>query len=590
MFRPNVDHLQVPMFSSVDFLPAQVLKRLESSWAGTFYHQVFVRIDESIFAVLYSDGPSRPNIAINVLVGLETLKSGFGWTDEEMYDHFCFDVQVRYALGYRDLSDGYFALRTMYNFRDRVTQHMQKTGENLIDKAFEQVTDEQIAAFALQTGKLRTDSTQIASNIRAMSRLRLLVEVLQRVQRMLQEDDQERYANLFAPYIQGTSGQYTYRIKASEVDEHLQRIGELMDRLIGELCPAYAEEETYRLLQRVFQEHFTCEPDSDEPSTPPGAPSEQTSLRPKVGKELSANSLQSPDDVQATYREKGGKDYIGYVANLTETCEPKNDFQLIVKVQTESNNTDDAVMLAAALPELAERTDVDQMHTDGAYNSPDVDDLMREHHIEQIQTAIRGRKPSSDKLSLDDFEWQTDTEGRPEAVTCPHGQHADVTPGRKADCFRVAVPRATCETCPLVGQCPTLPLKRTPERVLRFSQHEVDLALRRQRSTQARASGQNLRAAVEATVRSVKHPFGNGKVPVRGKPRVSMVIVASALMSNLRRIHQHLVNQRRPKKGQGALEDQFSSTDQQSAFSFLSQLQVILSFVLSFRPAWAGQF
>ena len=99
--------------------------------------------------------------------------------------------------------------------------------------AVEQVTDEQIAAFALKTAKLRMDSTQIGSNIRAMSRLHLLVEVLQRVQRMLQEDDQERYGDLFAPYIRGTSGQYSYHIKASEVDEHLQRIGELMDKLIS---------------------------------------------------------------------------------------------------------------------------------------------------------------------------------------------------------------------------------------------------------------------------------------------------------------------------------------------------------------------
>jgi len=588
MFRPNVRHLQVPMFSSVDSLPAKALKRLESSWAGTFYHQVFMRIDESIFAVLYCDEPSRPNIPINVLVGLETLKSGFGWTDEEMYDHFCFDVQVRYALGYRDLGDGYFALRTMYNFRDRVTQHMKDSGENLIDKAFEQVTDDQITAFALQTGKLRTDSTQIGSNIREMSRLQLLVEVLQRVHRMLQENDREQYVDLFAPYIQGTSGQYTYRIKVSEVDEHLQRIGEVMEKLIGELYAAYAEEETYQLLQRVFREHFTYEPDSDKPSSPSDGSSEQTTLRPKAGQELSASSVQSPDDPQATYREKGGKDYIGYVANLTETCEPENDFQLIVKVQTESNTTDDAAMLADALPELVERTDVDQMYTDGAYNGPDVDDLMREHHIEQIQTAIRGRKPSPDKLSLDDFEWQIDTDERPEAVTCPHGQHADVTPGRKAERFRAAVDSATCETCPLFGQCPALPLKRTPERVLRFSQHDVDLALRRQRSMHARTSGQNLRAAVEATVRSVKHPFGNGKVPVRGKPRVSMVIVASALMSNLRRIHQHLVHQRRPKKGQGALAGRISGTDQQSALSFLSRLQVILRSVFPFRPAWAG--
>jgi hypothetical protein len=592
MFRPNVQHLQMPMFSSIDSMPAKVIERLESSWAETFYDQVFLRIDESLFSGLYSNEPSRPNIPINVLVGLETLKSGFGWTDEEMYDHFCFDVQVRYALGCRDLSEGYFALRTIYNFRDRVTRHMQETGENLIEKAFEQVTDEQMEAFALKTGKLRMDSTQVASNIREMSRLQLLVEVLQRVHRMLKEEDQARYADVFAPYLQGTSGQYTYRLKSSEIDEHLQRIGELMDKLIGELPAPYAEEETYQLLQRVFREHFTVESDAEGPPSPPGNPSAQTSLRlrPKAGEELSASSLQSPDDPQATYRQKRGEDYIGYVANLSETCDPENDFQLIVKVQTESNNTDDAAMLAQALPELVERTDVEQMHTDGGYNSPKVDDAMRQHHVEQIQTAIRGQKPSSDKLGLADFDWQTDAEGRPEALTCPHGQHANVGPGRKAHRFRASVPKAACETCPLSERCPTTPLKRTPERVLRFSQHEVDLALRRQRCDQARASGQNLRAAVEATVRSVKHPFGNGKVPVRGKPRVSMVVVASALMSNLRRIHRYLVNQNQPNEREKATEKQSDTAYQQSALSFLSLFQTIFRPIFRFQPAWAGQF
>jgi len=47
MFRPNVQHLQVPMFSSIHSLPARVMKRLESSWAETFYNQVLVRIDTS---------------------------------------------------------------------------------------------------------------------------------------------------------------------------------------------------------------------------------------------------------------------------------------------------------------------------------------------------------------------------------------------------------------------------------------------------------------------------------------------------------------------------------------------------------------
>ena len=194
MFRKNDQHLQFPLFSSIDSLPGKQLGRLEASWANTFYHEFFVRINEETFAVLYSNEPSRPNIPVNVQFGLEMLKAGFGWSDEELYDAFCYNVQVRYALGYRDLSAGHFELRTLYNFRQRLTKHMQETGENLVEKAFEQITDEQIDAFQLSTKKLRMDSTLVSSNIREMSRLQLLVEVVQRVYRILCANDQQRYA------------------------------------------------------------------------------------------------------------------------------------------------------------------------------------------------------------------------------------------------------------------------------------------------------------------------------------------------------------------------------------------------------------
>jgi len=74
------------------------------------------------------------------------------------------------------------------------------------------------------------------------------------------------------------------------------------------------------------------------------------------------------------------------------------------------------------------------------------------------------------------------------------------------------------------------------------------VALRRQRMADVRASRQNLRAAVEATVRSIKHPFGNGKMPVRGQPRVSIVMLGSAAMSNVRRIHRYLVGREEAKR------------------------------------------
>ena len=579
MFRKNEQHLQMSLFGSISSLPEKLQKRLENSWAGTFYREFFARIDEETFAVLYSDEPSRPNIPINVLVGLETLKSGFGWSDEEMYDHFCFDVQVRSALGCRDLSKGHFELRTVYNFRRRVAQHMQETGENLIEQAFEQVTGEQIAAFELKTNKLRMDSTLIASNMRQTTRLQLLVEVLQRVQRMLDEADRERYADDFAPYLKGSSGQYIYRIKGEAYDEHIQGVGELMRKLLEELPASYADELAYQVLQRVFKEHFVIE---------------EAALRAKENKELNASSLQSPDDWEATYRQKRGEGHIGYVTNVTETCHPDNSFQLIVKMQTESNSTDDASMLAEALPDLKERTDVNEMNTDGGYNSPEVDVAMRENQVTQIQTAIRGRKPSEEKLGLDDFHWDTNTDREPQTVTCPRGRQVEVRPGRKEHRYCAAFEAFGCEACPHSERCPVRPLKRKAEKVLRFSQRELDLALRRQRCADARASKQNLRAAVEATVRAVKHPFGNGKVPVRGNRRVSIVMIGSAAMNNVRRINRYLIGQTRAGGADKAIQGGTVSAQKHpvgSLFAFVwAQLRDRSWPVICFWPAMAYQF
>ncbi len=104
MFRKNDQHMQKPLFSGLNELPDKLREQLEASWAGTFYNEIFVRIDETNYEILYADDPSRPNTAVNVLVGLEMMKDGNGWSDQEMYENFCFNIQVRYALGLRNLT------------------------------------------------------------------------------------------------------------------------------------------------------------------------------------------------------------------------------------------------------------------------------------------------------------------------------------------------------------------------------------------------------------------------------------------------------------------------------------------------------
>ena len=252
--------------------------------------------------------------------------------------------------------------------------------------------------------------------------------------------------------------------------------------------------------------------------------------------------------------------------------------QLIVKVQVEPNTTDDAKMLAEALPELKERTGVDEMHTDGGYSSEDVDELMAELEVEQVQTAIRGAKPDPDAVGLEKFDWEIGDKGKPNRVTCPNGVQTHIIAGRSQDRYLAYFSIKKCAGCPFADKCPAEPLGRRAKRALRFSKQQFHVARRRQLSSQAKASGQNLRSAVEATVRSVKHPFRNGKVPVRGQPRVSMLIIGSAAMSNVRRICRYL----KDKNKSESLEKSKKSSSDNPVFHFLSRCSHFFSIFLAF--------
>jgi len=524
MFKENNQHLQPYLISNIRDLPEKQRSILDKSWSGTFYREVFCRIDEEPFSVLYVDFPSRPNAPINEIISLETLKAGHGWTDEEMWHHYMFDLQTRHALGLEQLGEVHFELRTVYNVRQRLSAYMQETGINLLEQAFEKITDEQIDAFDLKTGKLRMDSTQIASNIRQLGRVQLLVEVLQRVHRIITEADKTRYSETFSPYIKGHAGQYVYHMKREEINEHLQVIGETMQFLLRELKTEYSEELAYQVLARVFGEHFEVK---------------KISVAAKQNEDLSASSLQSPDDLEATYRKKRGTGYQGYTANLTETCDPENELQLITKVQVAPNNVDDTQLLAEALPDLKERTDLDTLYTDGGYGSPEIDDAMAENQVEQVQTAIRGRKPSSEKLHLSDFEIKQTEAGKPTQITCPNDQTVEVQTSSQRKSFVAHFELDDCQACPYAQVCSAKPGKRDPRRHLRFTQAQANVAQRRKRSQIHLEDGRNLRAGVEATVRQIKHPFSAGKLPVRGQFRVSCMMIGSAIMSNIRRIQRY---------------------------------------------------
>ncbi|MBC8507865.1 MAG: transposase [Chloroflexi bacterium] len=571
MFRKNTKHQQPALISAASELPEKQRKRLKASWAGVFYTEFFCRVDEEVFAVLYSEKASRPNVPVNVLVGLEALKAGFGWSDQELYEHYCYDLQVRYALGYDRLGDGDFEIRSLYYFRERLSKYNAAVGINLLEKAFEQITDAQIVDLKLRTGMQRMDSTQIASNIVSASRLQLLVEAVQRVERILNAEDRERLSETFAPYMKGSAGHYTYRVKGKEAQqEHLQKVGLAIHTLLQALKNSYAAEDAYQILERIFSENFHVI---------------ENSVRTKENSEITSDCLQSVDDIEATYRKKGTGHYKGYVANLTETCDPENELQLITKIQVAPNNVDDGQLLAEALPGLKERTDLDTMFTDGGYGSEVSDEALQAQDVKLIQTAIRGAQPRADKFSLADFDIQTDEDGKPATITCPQGQTIPVLAGRTTG-WQARFDPSLCATCPfqLSGRCRAKPQKRDPRYLITFTTKEMRAAKRRKDYLVYQNHSQNLRAAVEASVRSLKHPFPAGKLPVRGQFRVTCMAIASAATTNVRRIQRYLMAKKKQAKVEKSLQNEAEPATLASFFlAALRYLRFTLAFSSIFR-------
>jgi hypothetical protein len=536
MFQANEKHLQPGLLSHVETLSEKKRERLEQSWAGVFFSEVFCRIPEAVLAVLYCDVPSRPNVAVNVLLGLELLKSGFGWSDEELYDHFQFDMQVRYALGIHDLNTEDFELRTLYNFRSRLREHHLEHGVNLVERCIAQITAGQVTAFKLNTRLQRMDSTFIVSNIYDASRLHLLIEGVQRLAALLSEVEMALYAERLAPYTSRSAEQIVSRLPGRQASaEVLQQMGALLDSLLTTLAATQAEAQhpDYVNASRLFHDNYRIV----EQRVPVHV---QRVIETRSNDEIASGALQSFNDPEATYRRKQNKGYKGYVTNVTQTCAPENPLQLITLAQVAPNNVADTILLCEALPVLLEATELTTLYTDGGYGGEQSDLALQATPVTQIATGIKGATPTGDKYLLADFTLECNETGIPVWITCPANQRVVVLPGKQPASYVANFATVTCSSCPLLARCRVLPAQRAPDSTLRFTLTQFNAAQRRQRMRALLASGKNPRAAIEAVVRCVKHPFRQGKVPVRGRFRTTVMVVLSAAMVNMRAIHRYL--------------------------------------------------
>jgi len=612
MFRPNNEHRQRGAFEGANLLPEKLREKLEASWAGTFYREVFCRIDEEIFAGLYGEGPSRPNVPVNVLVALEILKSGFGWSDRELHEQLCFNLQVRHAVGMGDLGEEVFELRTLYNFRRRVREQEEETGEDLFEKVFQQVTDAQLKAIGREAEWQRIDSTQVMSNLAEQSRLELIIAVVQkiwdRLSERLSEEEREEWAERLSPYLEGCPHEVSFEISSEETEARLERLGGQLAELAEALAERAPKSEAYRLAKRTLREQYGFEPslefsseelpeEEDDPTgSEESAPETKTEeevpeeevpeeevpeeevpeeevpeeevpeedgsdyglaggsegIKPRPAEDISAESLQSPHDPEATYRRKNGEEYPGgYVVAVSETCDPESEVHMITDVQVGPNVTDDGELLKRSLEAQSERSVApEQMTVDGGFTGPVAEEACKTHQTNLRPTRIRGGQGDPDRLGWEDYEWiGGEKEGRPTGVVCPKGEKGTVESGEAEGRLIARFEPGACEGCPLLGGACRVE-KRRKGPTMYLSERSVKVARMRQG---LREKDRSVRAPVEATMRSLKRGLEGDKLPTRGLRRAKTVIYGAALMVNLRRLHRYREEKREQSRSAAAI-------------------------------------
>ena len=123
-------------------------------------------------------------------------------------------------------------------------------------------------------------------------------------------------------------------------------------------------------------------------------------------KQISAKSLQNPNDPDAEYRGKGGQKVKGYSTNITETTDEVGKPSLIIDVKVKGVSAADNGYLQDAVNSTKEVTgnDVSTIYADGAYQSDGNREFAKENQIDFVANGLQGK---TSRFDLNMTEEQT---------------------------------------------------------------------------------------------------------------------------------------------------------------------------------------
>lgn len=495
-FRAN-NYQQISLMDSFSGLTSREQKALENSWAKVFAEDIFPSINEEPFHVLYSNAASRPNTPVNVCIGSLIIKEIFHISDDEIVENLMLDPRYQYALHTTSYEEQPLSDKTLTRFRKRCYDYEAAYGIDLLKDCMTDLGGKIAKLMDINPRIKRMDSMMIAANIRKLSRVELIYTCVAKLVIFLHKNGRDDLIRGLEHYCDANDyNKVFYYSNGNDTEEQLKAILADADRMLSACGSDFDDVTEYQLLVRCLSEQTVVEESARR-------------LRTKEDGGFHSGMLQNPSDPEATFREKSGKEYQGYVANIEETVDKNGS--VITDYQFEQNTYSDSQFFKDSMNRQEKTAEQVTVIADGAYCGKENHDMAAEKNIRLVNTDLSG-KPVDDILA--DFEF--DESGK-KVLRCPAGyepKSCGYTGGKSQQCH-VSFAREQCANCPNRDRCKAKIYKRVSSVTVSIKAHD--------RATQQRFMGTEefknlfrIRNGVETIPSILRKQYQVDRMSVRG--------------------------------------------------------------------------
>ena len=517
-FKTN-DVEQLSLFDSFLNLTAREQKALENSWAKVFAEEVFPKIDEKPFAVLYSNKASRPNTPVNVIIGACIIKELFDYSDDEIVEGLMLDLRLQYALHTTSFEEQPLSDKTLSRFRRRCYDYEQTHGVDLYKAAINNYNNE-IAKMMNLDGKIRRmDSMMINSDMRMLARSELIYSCIARMVKYVHTNKPELLPDSLLHYAQPNDfNKVLYHERSSSLEERMAQFLTDAETLYDITKTGFEDVAEYELFIRCFSEQSIIENGKRRWFT-------------KENKKGNSTLLLNPTDPEATFRRKAGKTYQGYVANVEESV-GKNG-SVITSYEYETNIHSDSQFIKARIDDLPVQAETTSIVVDGAYYSEEVSKKASEKNIEILPTALAVKNRRTN-IALFETDEQTTR-----VIKCPAGHAPNSCCYKKSnDEFKLTFDRDKCANCPHKEQCRPKIFKEVA-RVLITKKSLMRVEVEKRMKTEEYELYRRIRNGVETIPSILRRNYHLEKLP-RGRQKGKFFFGSKIAALNFRKLFNYM--------------------------------------------------